>query len=148
MRRKGARPLMWGPLFGVVATFALVYGLTRACLLLPMPAILALIAGSMAGLVSLPEDDRIATSARVREVLSILQIPVSKAAVSYMAWDLRAFERALAGEQKLDWWRLAMIGPEFRRLFAMLELRDLGLPSLARAACRIDLLLEQVRRSA
>lgn len=115
---------------GVVAFVALCYLPSQAALLAAMCAAL--------GLVAVAEEDRLATANRVKEALSILQIPVSKAAEVYMDWDYREFKRALNCETKLDLWRLHMLGPEFRRVYAVLELRDLGAPSLFRRFLKIE----------
>ena len=80
--------------------------------------------------------------------VSILQIPISTAAEQYMDWTYRDFKRALNGEIKLDWWRLVMIGPEFRRVYAMLELRDLGLPTFAKTALTVESALDATKRPA
>lgn len=115
---------------------------------LPVSISLIVALASTLGLVSLADEDRRATAQRVREALSILRIPIKTAAEQYMDTDMRSFERALAGEQKLDLWRLAMIGPEFRRVYALLELRDLGLPQLARTAIKIEPAVQSMKESA
>ena len=61
---------------------------------------------------------------------------------------MRAFERALAGEQKLDDWRLMMIGDEFERLLAVLTIRDLDLPELVRMAIKIQPAIQQLKETA
>jgi hypothetical protein len=142
------RPHIGGSLVVVVGTFALAVVFGRLLVFAPSwLCVLALTIGVI-GVVSLPDDDRIATANRVREALSILQIPISIAAEHYMAWDYREFKRALNGETKLDWWRLVMIGSEFRRVYAMLELRDLGLPTFAQTALKIDSALVATKRLA
>lgn len=139
-----ARPTTWGPITTVtVAVGALV--LLLQCPLWVRDA-LALLAAL--GLVSLAEEQRLATAKRWREALSAHQIPVTKAATEYMRWDVREFERALAGERKLDAWRLEMLPVEVRQTYALLTLRDLGVPEVFRTFLRVHPVLESMKERA
>jgi hypothetical protein len=131
-----------GAVLTVTATLVLTWLYSR----LPLETLPFIAGFSFMGLVALDDEERVATANRVREVLGILGIAQTTAAEQYMRWDRKSFERALAGEQKLDWWRLAMLGPEFRRLYALLELRDLGLPTLVKAWLKVEPALDQFKR--
>lgn len=139
-----ARPHVWGPLLWTVLVALLAFALVR----LPVDVAYVLSILSALGLVALSEDRVRDKARRIREALSILQIPVTKAATHHMAWDAREFERALAGERKLDEWRLEMLGPEFQRVLAVLTLRDLGFPAIVSTALKIEPAIAQMKESA
>lgn len=100
------------------------------------------------GAVQLRDDQYRARAHRIREALGIVGIPLTTAAREYMQMDPGDFVRALSGERKLDDWRLEMLGDEFMRVLALLELRDRGLPDLAQTALKITPSLLDIKRSA
>lgn len=88
------------------------------------------------GLVSLTDEQRRTKAARVREAIAICGFNLRTAAHT-MGLDPAELNRALSADRKLDTWRLEMLGDEFMRVLALLELRDRGLPSLAKTAVKI-----------
>jgi hypothetical protein len=126
----------------------LVVATTAALMHLPIGVSFLTLSLSLTGLVAVPEDERRAKAERIREALSILRIPITTAARQYMQMDPADLERGLTGERKLDAWRLEMLGPEFQRVLALLTLRDLGLPALARTAIKIEPMLQHMKESA
>jgi len=99
----------------------------------------------------LTEELRRAKALRIREALRYSDIGISKAA-GYLyrdgetaeAWERarrRApdLEKALNGERVLDLWRLERLPLVFHQHYALLELRDRGLPDYARTCVKASL---------
>lgn len=102
---------------------------------------------SALGLVSLSDDRRRAKANRIREALTLSGFTLSQAAQT-CNMDIADFSRMLSGERKLDGWRLEMLGDEFQRVLAMLTLRDLDLPELAKAALKIHPVVQSLKEIA
>jgi hypothetical protein len=99
------------------------------------------------GLVQLSDDRRRAREHRIREALAICGLSISQAA-DLAGMHISDFSNALSGNRGMDDRRLEMIGDEFRRVLSLLELRDRGLPELARTALRIAPAILDAKRSA
>lgn len=101
------------------------------------------------GLVQLDEEQRQQTRERIREGLRRAGIPITKAAEHYMLMDPSAFDSALNGERKLDYWRLEMLPESFWQEYWVLLARDKGLPDQVRTFVHaMPALLGMSRRSA
>jgi hypothetical protein len=117
---------------------ALVAGLTLALCLLPAWVAHLAIVASLWGLVALSDDARRAKAARIRSALDICGYSLTTAART-ANMDIADFSRMLTDPaKKLDDWRLEMLGDEFMRTLALLELKDRGLPEFARAAVMVE----------
>lgn len=102
---------------------------------------------SALGLVSLSDDRRRAKANRIREALTLCGFTLTSAAQT-ANMDIADFSRMLSGERKLDDWRLEMLGDEFQRVLAMLTLRDLDLPALAKTALKIHPVMQSLKEIA
>jgi hypothetical protein len=94
------------------------------------------------GLVSLPDSKRQAVKARRLEALRILNISLTDAA-QLMGMHLSDLSNALAGLNKLDDWRWQMLPDEWHRVYALLVLRDRGLPEFAETIVKIQDVLKE-----
>lgn len=117
---------------------AVVAGLTVTLCLLPPWVAHLVIVGALGGLVALSDDARRAKTARIRSAMDICGYSLTTAART-ANMDIADFSRMLTDPaKKLDDWRLEMLGDEFMRTLALLELKDRGLPAFARAAVMVD----------
>jgi hypothetical protein len=136
-----ARPSVLAILVVVALGFSLGYWATVYGYWVP----LALSALSSLGLVQLSDDRRRAREHRIREALAVCGLSISQAA-DLAGMQVSDFSNALSGNRGLDDRRLEMIGDEFRRVLSLLELRDRGLPELARTALRVAPMVLDVKR--
>lgn len=81
------------------------------------------------GLVQLTDDQRQRAAGRIREALRRADITLGAAAAD-MRMDQAELTRALAGERKLDLYRLEMLPDVFWREYWPLLARDKGLPDI------------------
>jgi hypothetical protein len=82
------------------------------------------------GMVVLTDEQRAHAVKRIREALRMADISVSKAAL-WMNLELRDLERGFSCERKLDVFRLEMLPDAFHQYYALVSLRDRGLPPLS-----------------
>lgn len=126
---------------------ALVAGLTTVFCVLPSWIAHWAVLASVAGLVALPDEKRRAKANRIRKAMDICGYSLTTAART-ADMDIGDFSRMLTGEKPLNDWRLEMLGDEFIRTLAFLEVQDRGLPEFARTAVQVDLALGAAKVSA
>jgi hypothetical protein len=119
---------------------ALVAVLTVGLLKLPTRLVQVVALSSIAGLVKLSDDQRRSKANRIRKALDICWFSLTTAARTAQM-DIGDFSRMLSGGRTLDDWRLEMLGDEFMRTLALLELQDRGLPEFARTALKVQPML-------
>lgn len=124
------------PVTWIVLVGALAYGL----LWVPSRIVHVIAVSSVAGLVRLSDEQRRSKATRIRKALDICGYSLTTAART-ADMDIADFSRMLTGERSLDDWRLEMLGDEFMRILALLELQDRGLPDFARTAVKIHPML-------
>jgi hypothetical protein len=119
---------------------ALVAVLTVGLVKLPSRLVQVVALSSIAGLVKLSDDQRRSKANRIRKALDICGFSLTTAARTAQM-DIGDFSRMLSGGRTLDDWRLEMLGDEFMRTLALLELQDRGLPEFARTALKVQPML-------
>jgi hypothetical protein len=138
-----ARPSVLAILVVVALGFSLGYWVTVLNYGTPLAACALLSLGA----VQLSDDRRRSREHRIREALAICGLSVGQAA-DLAGMQVSDFSNALSGNRGMDDRRLEMIGDEFRRVLSLLELRDRGLPELARTALKVVPAVLEVKRSA
>lgn len=111
-------------------------------------AAVALVLGAV--LLPLSEEAIRCKANRIREALRLADISPTKAAL-YIYGDekrLPDFVNALSCNRALDAWKLELLPDEFHRIYAVLELRDRGLPLLAQAFLKIAVAVDGQREIA
>jgi hypothetical protein len=131
----------------VLTWLALVAGLTVGLLYVPPRLVQMVALASMAGLVKLSDDQRRSKANRIRKALDICGYSLTTAART-ADMDIADFSRMLSGGRTLDEWRLEMLGDEFMRTLALLELQDRGLPEFARVAVKVQPMMTATKERA
>lgn len=144
------KPQTWADALWLVLTALLVlWANVNGYLALTLSAAaLALLFGTV--LLPLSDEAIRAKAARIREALRLADISPSKAALYIYGRDGREsdFVKALKCERTLDTWKLERLPADFHRYYALLELRDRGLPDYARTFVKIAAAVERKEQRA